>query len=153
MSKELQNRADEAWRMMIRAADPMPPAVALDFVQQADDERTERGSAAAAIHKAAAWWLSNKPPPAAPDEDRECAPRLLAALHLGHTATAEQVRVQIRDRASDVRLAYVLSPSRVEHAAWVRAKAWGEWCDYAYHAVRLCHQVAEAVHPPEPAAT
>ena len=37
MSKELQNRADEAWRMMI-AANPMPPAVALDFVQQADDE-------------------------------------------------------------------------------------------------------------------
>jgi hypothetical protein len=144
----LDDRARQAWVMMRRESEAMPPAVALDYVQDLTDDRA---AALHAICRAVVVELANARPEAgAPTSIKPdwqyCAGQIGAALDCADIDLAAKTLADFSLKVTRMSRPIVLidPPETIETPLHPIARQWVLWCDDCSRAVDLCRQLAEA---------
>ena len=146
-SPELAARAAHAWEQMVRERTvedvfakrhPMLPAIAIDYVQEANGERDD---AVMALMRAAADWLTAKQPaPANPPDEFDTTARDLAAHVCEH--------VRLESAMAEVHLALINEGIwRLDTGHALILDAWRLWVRDARRVIALCRQLFLAAYP------
>jgi len=146
-SPELAARAAHAWEQMVRERTvedvfakrhPMLPAIAIDYVQEANGDRDD---AVMALMRAASLWLESRQPkqPEQPDEFDRTA-RMVASHVCGYIASESAM--------ADVHLGQLNEGiwGLHSHRALI-LDAWRLWVRDARRVIDLCRQLSAVAYP------
>lgn len=153
VNRELAAKAAEAWAMMTRPVtiftqiageQPMPAAVALDFVQNVTGERDE---AVTALVNAGADWLDAQTRPSETGEIAngcmQDAVRVTKYLRGQYFGYANAFLSHIQDRCNQA-----ADPRAAQGEKWA-ANSWLGWARKASAVIEACRRVVEAAYPTE----
>lgn len=160
MPTELESRAAEAWAMMSRKTtifttlagdrEPMPPAVALDYVQ---DVCGDRDDAMIELMRVASHQLSIVMPTWGSGEvHRGCkadAELICSYLREESPGLATVHLVHIRDCCYMVTHPGYLAPDNASPRDRHEALDWNRWADKAMETIDRARAVVDAVYPTE----
>lgn len=148
---EIERKAREAWALMTRPVTPfttiagehpLPPGLALDYVQEVTGERDD---AVTALIRAGADWLDEQTQPGdAGEVGNTCiADARVATMYLrGESFGMAAVYLShIRDRCERA-----ADPQVSGHDKWAAHK-WNMWLKKAAHALDWCKTVVAAAYP------
>jgi hypothetical protein len=138
----LEHKAAEAWALLTRADDPMPPYVARDWLMEQAD--CDREAAVEALSAVAVKWLRAVPVPQEEGSLTSRAESVCAALAGGRLLGAAGLLREIRGSVEPQFLHPIsLTSSSVREWRERVTREWAPWIAAAALAVRLVREFSE----------
>ena len=152
---ELEHKAREAWHAVAKpetvlsrafGGGPMPPAIALDMVQ---DVCGDRDDAVTAVLLAAASALRERIPDDDHAQNRDHAAHIVGQIPGEYFGHAELWVEDVLNNARRAEEAFMMLTSITDQdfCDYSRAVEWRRWATEANRVIGLCRQLCAAAHP------